>query len=197
MEEVDLKSALEVLGRGEILIYPTETCYGLGVDPSQPKALEALLRLKGRDAAKPVSILLPKVSDILALTEKVPGIAHSLMERYLPGPLTVVLHTKRKFPPPISNEAGETGFRVSSHPMARQLMAQWGKALTTTSANPAGRPSGHRVEDLWEYFGGESGVHLWPAGDLSPSRGSTVVRFQGSDLQLLRQGDIALSDLNL
>lgn len=197
MEEVDLKSALEALGRGEILIYPTETCYGLGVDPSQPKALEALLRLKGRDAAKPISLLLPKVSDILALAEKVPDLARALMDRFLPGPLTVVLRTKRKFPAPISNENGETGFRVSSHPMAAQLMAQWGKALTTTSANPAGRPSGHRIEELWDYFGGEAGIHLWSAGDLSPSRGSTVVRFQGSDLQLLRQGDIALSDLNL
>lgn len=192
MQEVDLQGALEVLSRGQILIYPTETCYGLGVDPSQAEALKCLLELKGRDAHQPISLLMPSMEAMWQQTGEVAPVVQELAEKFLPGPLTLVLPVEKTWPPPIANAQGEVGFRLSSHPLAQNLMARWAQPLTTTSANPAGAPSAHRLEEIEKYFGSETGVFLLSGGDLPDSKGSTVLRWTGSGLQLLRQGDIAL-----
>lgn len=192
MQEVDLREALEVLSQGHILIYPTETCYGLGVDPKRPKALKRLVALKGRDFNKPISLLMPSVEELLKQTGPVAPVVQELIDKFLPGPLTLVLPVGEKWPQPIVNARGEVGFRISSHPLAGALMRQWGRPLTTTSANPAGAPSAHRLEEIENYFASEAGVFLLSGGNLPQSKGSTVLRWTGSGLQLLRQGDIAL-----
>ncbi len=196
MQKVDLAGAVEVLSQGKILVYPTETCYGLGVDPEQPSAMADLLQLKGRDFKKPISLLLPSVSHLVAQAQEISPMVQTLMDQFLPGPLTIVIKTKVQYPQAICGESGEVGFRVSSHPRTQALMALWGRPLTTTSANPAGQPSGHSLKQLEAYFGSCDGVYFLDAGELPPSLGSTVVRVTGSDLQLLRLGDIALENFN-
>ncbi|MDL1873000.1 threonylcarbamoyl-AMP synthase [Deltaproteobacteria bacterium PRO3] len=195
MREVDLPTAIEVLRRGEILVYPTETFYGLGVDIAQPKAQEALFRLKGREAGKAVSLLLAEPKHCEDLLSELSDNLLNLINKFLPGPLTIVARASAKVPKAWTSEGGWVGLRVSPHPLARQLAAGFGGPLTTTSANPSGAPSARSRRELEAYFGGREDVYFLPGGDLPPSQGSTVVRVEGDRLVLLRAGDIPFAEL--
>lgn len=195
MREVDLPGAIEVLRSGNILVYPTETVYGLGVDISQAKAREALFQLKGREADKAVSLLLADVPQCKELLLECGDKLLFLMNKFLPGPLTVVARASAKVPAEWTSAGGWVGLRVSSHPLARELAMRMGAPLTTTSANLSGSPSARTLRELQEYFGDRDAVFLLSGGDLSPSQGSTVIRVDGESLELLREGDIPFSKI--
>ena len=195
MKEVGLEAAVEALRRGNILIYPTETVYGLGVDIQNSQALESLYSLKGRDPNKPVSVLLPSLMQLPQVVATVPALAQKIMEKFLPGPLTLVLPAHPDLDPRIHGGSGWVGVRMSSHPLAQALMKRFGKSITTTSANPSGEVSGQDKLQIQEYFGDSSELYFLDGGALPVSQGSTVIKIEGENLQLLRQGDIAFSDI--
>ena len=180
---------------GKILVYPTETFYGLGVDISQPLALEALFQLKGREAGKAISVL---VSDQEQLKKLVSGLdvkTLNLINLFLPGPLTLVLKASQALPPVLLSEGGYVGLRMSPHPMAMDLLNRFGGPITTTSANPSGATSAGSVAELRRYFEDREDLFLLSGGDLPPSRGSTVVKVQANRIELLREGDLPFSKI--
>lgn len=195
MKEVGFEAAVEVLRQGKILVYPTETFYGLGVDIRNSQALEALYSLKGRDASKPVSVLLSSLKDLDQVVASLSPLAEKILKKYLPGPLTVVLPAHPGLDSRIHAGSGWVGVRLSSHPLAQDLMKSFGSPITTTSANPSGASSGQEKVQIQEYFGQHPDVYFLEGGPLSPSRGSTVIRIEGDRLQLLRQGDIAFEEI--
>lgn len=197
MQHVTLPQALEVLRRGDLLIYPTETLYGLGADISQPAALQKIYALKGRGESKLLSVLVPEVASIQKLVKELSDISLFLINNYLPGPLTLVLPAASHLPVEIAGEQGWVGIRLSSHPLATQLVKTFGAPITTTSANPAGRESGRSLSQLEEYFGQAEGVFFLPGGDLPASPGSTVIQVAGGRLKLLREGAIKFTEIEV
>lgn len=195
MREVDLAGAIEVLRRGEILAYPTETFYGLGVDISQPKAWRALFSLKGREITKAVSLLMPNREQLESYILNKKDNIFKLIDVFLPGPLTLVVRASAQVPQQVTSEGGWVGLRLSSHPLASALASGFGLPLTTTSANPSGEPSASSARDLNRYYGDQDEVHWLPGGDLPPSLGSTVIRVEEDRLELLREGDIPFADI--
>ena len=195
MREVDLSEAIEVLRQGEILAYPTETFYGLGVDIAQPKAWEALFRLKGREAAKAVSLLMPDRKQFESYILNKQSNILKLIDVFLPGPLTLVVRASPQVPRQVTSEGGWVGLRLSSHSLASALASGFGSPLTTTSANPSGAPSASTARDLNRYYGDHNEVYYLPGGDLPPSLGSTVIRVEEDRLELLREGDIPFADI--
>lgn len=155
MREVDLDEACRVLRQGDILIYPTETVYGLGVDIQNPKALEKLFSLKGRDPDKPVSVLISSPRDLSKVAGELSPKAHKILATFLPGPLTMVVRAQTGLDPRIHGGSGWVGFRISSHPQVQQLMDRWGGPITSTSANPSGESSGQNLAQIKDYFGRE------------------------------------------
>lgn len=194
MHEVDLAGACQCLQDGQVLIYPTETFYGLGVDIRNGTALQNLVQLKGRDPSKPISVLIPDREALTQVAGTVTPAIEKLISRFLPGPLTLVLPAHPGLDPRIHGGTGSVGIRISAHPLTRALMLRYGRPITTTSANPSRENSGRFVDQLRDYFGKED-VCLLNGGDLSPSRGSTVIKITGENLQLLREGDIPFSAL--
>ena len=190
MKEVPLDRAADVLERGEILIYPTDTLYGLGVDITNPVALDRLFSLKNRDRQKPVSVLLGNPGQIETVAMPLSPTAEKLWKKYLPGPLTLVVPAHPSLDPRIHGGSAWVGIRYSSYPWLKILMTQFGRPITTTSANLSGEAGGQTVQQLWRDFKEEEGVYLLNGGDLPPSKGSTVVQVDGENLQLLREGDI-------
>jgi L-threonylcarbamoyladenylate synthase len=183
---VDLDTAVSALGRGEIVAFPTESSYGLGVDARQPEAVERLFLLKGRDETKPPPILIGDEAMLESLVEEVPARARVLMERYWPGPLTLVLPARRDLSPRLVSPAG-VGVRRSPHLIANRLVAAFGGPITASSANRAGEPpalSGPEVEAI---FGSS-----FPVLDGSPAPGaapSTVVEVsRAGELVVIRAG---------
>jgi L-threonylcarbamoyladenylate synthase len=128
--------AVAALRRGEIVAYPTETFYGLGVDAFDELALARLRALKGRDG-KAISVLVDGPAMLAEICREVPPLAVELMQRHWPGALTIALPAKRDLPAALV-EGGCVAVRQSSHPTAQALVSQLGRPLTTTSANRAG-----------------------------------------------------------
>ncbi len=190
MRLVQLTEALEYLKSGNLVAYPTETFYGLGADVWQPRALEKLFAVKGRDLEKAVSILLPSVEQIPRYVSEFSPVAQKLARRFLPGPLTLVLPASADLERRLHGGSGWIGIRVSSHPKAQSLVEAWGGAITTTSANPSAKPAAACESEVLDYFATYPEIGLLPGGDLPPSRGSTVLRVRDGSIELLRAGEI-------
>ena len=128
------------MSRGEIVAFPTESSYGLGVDALSSHALERLFALKRREPGKPPPILISDDRMLELLVAHVPPRARELMARFWPGPLTLVLPARPGLPASLVSDGG-VGVRRSPHPLADALVAAFGGPVTATSANLSGRPA--------------------------------------------------------
>lgn len=182
--------AIESLRAGGTVIYPTDTLYGLGVDPSSKEGLARLLSVKGREEGKPIPLLLDGPATVSSLARDVPGDASRLMARFWPGALTIVLPSLPGVPDAVTGGRGTVGLRVPGHPVPRALAAAVGGAITGTSANRAGTPGVWSTagEILAEFRGFVDWI-LWD-GPSPPSPGSTVVLVEEGKVLLLREGAI-------
>ena len=184
--------AAAALRRGEVVAYPTETYYGLGVNALDELALARLKLLKGRED-KATSVLVHGPAMIDRLCRKVPPLAVALMKRYWPGALTIALPARRGLPPPLLSE-GCIALRESSHPTARALVESFGAPVTATSANLAGQPPATSAEAVEEVFEGR--CRVLHGGTTSGGAPSTLVRVRGNRIEILRQGAVEIaSDL--
>ena len=195
---------VESLLAGGMAIYPTDTLYGLGVDPRSREGLGKLLALKGREGRKAIPLLLDGPDRASRWASHVSGTALRLMEKYWPGALTIVLPAWPDVPEQITGGGGTVGLRVPDHPIPRALAKALDGAITGTSANRAGNPGEWRTpEEIVLEFTGEVDWVLWDGPSPSPgaaerkggSPGSTVVRVEESDIVLLREGAIPFRDI--
>lgn len=196
---------VETLRAGGMVIYPTDTLYGLGVDPRSREGLRRLLVLKSRDGKKPIPLLLSGPDRVSDWAEHVPGAASRLLGRFWPGGLTIVLQARADVPPQITGGSGTVGLRVPNHPIACALARALGGAITGTSANRAGNPGDWRSpEEIVREFTGQVDWVLWDgpppaqsaaAHAASRSQGSTVVRVSDEEVVLLREGAIPFREI--
>lgn len=193
-DEEEVERAVEFFKREEVIAYPTETIYGLGADVCSRKALKKVYELKARDYGLPISIL---VSDPVMLKEfvtRIPERAQVLMRRFWPGPLTILFEVNDKIPRGLVTNTGKVGVRFSSHPIASALVSQFGRAITTTSANLSGFPASLNVRHVEKYFGDKIPCII-DGGDCEPSRGSTVVDVTEESMRIIRDGSIPAAEV--
>lgn len=184
-----LQAAIEVLGQGGVIIYPTETSYGLGCDFYNQEACEKVYNIKKRDKKSPLPVIIP---DLIAATYLVdfPSQARKLASEYWPGPLTLVLSYKYC---KIHHHSDDyLALRVSSHPFARALSVNFGTPIVSTSANISQEPNCYSPQDIKKQF---KNSKLKPdlfinAGTLPPSKPSTIIKFVNNKGQILRLGEI-------
>ena len=170
------------------MIYPTETLYGLGINPLHPGAMARLYEIKGRDRDKPIPFLIKDLHMLTTLVEECPPIGKQLIERYWPGPLTLIFRAKEGLPAPLRGRDGTIGLRISSHPIARMIVERLDTPLTSTSANPAGEEDLTDVEKIAQRFGDQ--VDLIIDGGKVSGVGSTVVDLTVSPPAMVREGMI-------
>jgi len=185
---------------GRLLICPTDTLYGLAVDPASEKAIARLVSVKGREQKKPIPLLLDGRERVFSLAREVSADATRLMEKFWPGALTIVVPASPGLPEDVTGGTGTVGLRVPDHPVPRALAAAVGGAITGTSANRSGAPGAWRTpEEILREFAGEVDWILWdgPAPALAGSTsfsssppGSTVVLAGEGKVLLLREGAI-------
>ncbi len=180
-----LSQAVEVVRGGGIVAFPTETVYALAVAADSTDAIERLRRAKGREGQKPFQILVSGIADVEARVSPLPGRARILMERFWPGPLTVVVRT---------SDGGTIGFRAPAHPIAQAVLRLAGGALVATSANRSGAEPLACGEEILQQFAED--VDLILEGEPRPARtASTVVLLDDDELSILREGAISHEDL--
>lgn len=186
--------AVTAIRQGEVIVFPTETFYGLGADALNSAAVEKVVSLKGRNLENPIAVVIADREMLKEVVAEVPPAALRLMERFWPGPLTLVLPAKKTLPAPLLNSSGGIGIRISSHPAATRLARELGRPLTATSANPSGKKPARTVAEAIGYFSGHVEIFL-DGGRLGGTKGSTVVEIVGDRLKIIREGEIRSQDL--
>lgn len=173
-----------------LVLYPTETVYGLGVDPFNREACAALFELKGREEGKPVSWLLAGTADIARYAE-VSDVAERIISSFLPGPLTLVLPVRPEYLA-FASPLGTVGFRVSSDSIIERVLREYGAPLTATSANVSGMTTLATVPEILAQFGDRATL-IDKIIDDGPRTGtpSTVVRILGREVEILREGAVS------
>jgi L-threonylcarbamoyladenylate synthase len=186
--------AAEFIRGGGVVAYPTETVYGLGASALHEAALEQIYRLKRRQRHKPLSILIDDPHELEGLVRAIPTRARALMARFWPGPLTLLFLAAGHLPSTLTGGGGKLGVRVSSHPVARELVRAVGAPITATSANRSGAPSCRTGEEVLSQLGGQLEFIL-DGGLTSASEGSTIADVTVEPPKIVRVGAIAADEL--
>lgn len=194
---LQIRKAVELLKKGEVIAYPTETVYGLGADATNAKAIQKIFDLKGRSDQSPISILISSFEMLAQCVKPFPMRAQELMDQYWPGPLTLIFETKENlFPDELLAGSGKIGIRMSSDPIAQQLCKEFGLPLTTTSANPSGKSPAQSVQDLQKYFSNSKLLGgMIEGGDRTSKQVSTVLDVTSEAFKIVREGKISKSKL--
>lgn len=174
-----------------IILYPTDTVYGLGAVADDPAAIATLKELKGRDGGKPISIAVSDVEMLRKYAEVTP-LAERLIKKFLPGKLTIVLNAKDVLEG-LTAGTGTIGIRIPNNEKALALIKETGKPLTATSANVSGMPTEQTPEKILAQFGDKASLitQVIDAGELPKSEPSTVVDARGETPIIIREAAIS------
>ena len=183
-----IRATAFLMMQGGIVVYPTETVYGIGCVPSDPDAAQRICEIKGR-ADKPLSLICADIEAARKVVEMTPE-AEKLAAKFWPGPLTLVLPAKVKYNMWVAHGSKTLGVRVSPCAVAQKLAKAAGGVIVSTSANVSGDEPAKTAQEAKEIFGNNVSIIL----DGGPSPGgesSTVVDLSGEEIWLLRKGPVS------
>jgi L-threonylcarbamoyladenylate synthase len=188
--------AATALASNGVLLYPTDTLYGLGVDAFSDEAVSRLYAIKGRDEKKPIHAIVADMT-MAARYGHVNNLARALAEAFIPGPLTLILKKKEWVDTGIGRRGDTIGIRIPKSAVCLKLSRAFDIPITTTSANLAGEPCESSIAAILEQLGSRaSGISLAiDAGELPQSAPSTIVDVSSGRAILLREGAIPASEI--
>jgi L-threonylcarbamoyladenylate synthase len=190
---VALQHAVDVLSNGGLIVFPTDTVYGLAALPTKTEYIERLYIVKGRESTRAIAILLSSAAELAHITDSPSKTALKLAKRFWPGPLTLIVPRHPDLPDVLSPNL-TIGVRVPDHDLALELLRMTGP-LGVTSANISGRENTITAEEVMEQLGGR--VHLVIDGGQSPGGiPSTVVDCTSPEPVILRPGPIKKKEIN-
>ncbi len=183
------KYAASILKSGGVIIYPTETLYGIGALATNERSVKSIFEIKGRPYGKPFPLLV-KDKNMLADTAELNQTASLLVDAFLPGALTLILKDKSNLPKLTASDAGKIAVRISNHLFVRGLFEHISDPIVSTSANASGGDNLLDFEEIYRLFNGK--VDLIVNSDkISPSKGSTIVDVTVIPPVIIRKGDIS------
>jgi len=187
----DLEQALQSLKEGGIVAYPTETFYGLAVDPENDQAIASLYALKQREKRKPLSLIIPDLEQLFTIASSCPEAYKKMIDTFWPGPLTLIFPAKKDISSALTGGGTTVAMRISSHPVAMELCVLWGRALTATSANISGEPPLVTARDVYDLWGDQISFIL-DGGTAPGGKGSTIIRCfdKEKECRIIREGAI-------
>ena len=192
--EAAVEAASLAVQRGDLIVLPTDTVYGVGADAFDPAAVRGLLAAKGRGREMPPPVLVSAATTLDALAVRVPGYARALVEAFWPGPLTLVCHQQSSLQWDLGDTRGTVAVRMPDHEVAREILERTGP-LAVSSANKTGMPAATDADQADDMLGDDVAVTV----DAGPSPGgeaSTIVDVTGTQGRVLRRGALSLERLN-
>ena len=189
-----IKTPLEanhVLSNGKVLIYPTETLWGLGASIENTSAIENIFKLKKRPLKQPISLLVRDIKmaqQYATLEEKI----INCMKALWPGPVTFVLPALPSVPSKIHAGSNFVGLRCTSHPFMKLVMQKRNQPITTTSANISGQEPVYKLSQIQSIF---ENIHCVDSREVLKPPGSTVVKWKDSNLSCLREGGLPFAQI--
>jgi len=189
-----LEEAAAVLRRGGLIIYPTDTVYGLGALAQADEAVRRLFRAKGRAPGKPLPLLLADTADVEGIAAPVPPLARLLMERFWSGALTIVLRRSTGFHSLALAGSDTVGLRVPDYPFLREVIRRGGGPITGTSANRSGLPSPLTAAEAIAQVGEAADLAI-DGGHCRGGLESTVIDITVEPPRILREGAISRGEI--
>lgn len=189
-----IKEAAEGIKNGELVVFPTETVYGIGANALNKEAVNKIFKAKGREADNP---LIVHISDIKMLDDLVKSIGETekrLIKNFWPGPLTIILDRKEIIPKNVTSNLDTVAIRFPSNIIAQQLIKLSGFPIAAPSANISGKPSGTKIEDIIEELDGKV-EYIIDSGLVDIGVESTVIRVINDEIHILRPGKITKEDI--
>ena len=189
-----IKEAIRVLESGGLIIFPTETCYGLGADATNPQAIKKLFQYKSRREGKPLSIAVSDPEMAKNYVE-INELAENIYQNYLPGPITVISKSLKKTAPGVDSEYGTLGIRWPDYPLVLEIIKKFKKPITASSANISYQPKPYCIQKLLNGCPKENQALIdliIDAGPLKKRETSTVVDTTLNNLNIMRPGQIEL-----
>jgi L-threonylcarbamoyladenylate synthase len=190
----EISAAVDVLRRGGLVAFPTETVYGLGADAANPEAVERIFVAKGRPRSHPVIVHLAEPAAAKEWAAEVPDFANALADAFWPGPLTLVLPRSDLVPDAVTGGLPTVGLRVPAQPLALELLSAFGAGVAAPSANRFGRVSPTRAEHVRADLGAAVDLIL-DGGPCPVGVESTIVDCSGIEPRLLRPGGVPVESL--
>ena len=191
MDYNKLRQTAEILKKGGIVIFPTETVYGIGVNGLDVKAIEKLYKLKKRPHNKPISLLVSDIDMLNLIAKDITDLEYKIMQRFFPGPLTIVLK-KRKIVPDILTAGQDTvGIRM---PNETELIKRVGNPIAASSANISGKASNTNIKTLVQDFK-EQVDYFIDGGESEIGISSTVIQVIDGVPVILREGSISRDEI--
>ncbi len=189
-----IDEVVEVLRRDGIVVYPTETFYGLGVNGLSEEAIRKVCRVKKRDPLKPLSVVISDLPMLYRIADEVPPFSRKLIQKFWPGPLTVILKASSVVPEGLQGKTGTIGVRLTGHKWVRSLVRRADFPITATSANISGKKEVSNPKEACELFGSLVDL-IVDGGETAGSLPSTVVDLTGDLPRLVREGVIPSNQL--
>ncbi len=184
-----LEAASKLLRDGGIVVFPTETVYGLGADSFNKKAVEELFKAKGRPVDNPLIVHIAGLEELPIVASNISDIAVELFRRFSPGPLTIVLPRNKNIPDIVTAGLDTVAVRIPSHPTAKIFLELTGTPVAAPSANRSGRPSPTTFEMALSEMDGRADAII-DGGNCAIGLESTVISIIGGHIKILRPGAV-------
>lgn len=193
-DQAGVDQAARLLRAGELVVFPTDTVYGVGAALAHPAAVARIYEVKERPARKGFAVFLRSPAEMARVAVNIPPLADALADRCLPGALTLVLWARPDLPEAVTGGQGTVGIRIPDSVVARELGRLVGSPLVVTSANRSGQPSPVTAQEALAQLGGRVPL-LLDGGACSAGRESTVVDLTGPGPRIVREGAIPRATL--
>ena len=190
----ELKIPAKIIKEGGIVIFPTETVYGIGTNGLNKEAIKKLYEVKQRPLNKPISLLVSNIEMVEQVAKNISKLEYKIMQNFFPGPLTIILEKKDIVPNILTSNTNTVGIRMPSGEIARKLIEYAGVPIATPSANISGKPSGTNIKNIQKDFEGKVDYFI-DNGESKLGIPSTIVRVINDEIHILRQGSISMEQI--
>ena len=191
-----LNKPADIIRNGGIVIFPTETVYGIGTNGLDENAIKKLYIAKQRPINKPISLLVNSIEMIEQITQNISELEYKLIKKFMPGPFTIILKKKDIVPNILTANGDTVGIRMPENKVALKLIEYAGVPIATPSANISGKPSGTTLDMIKKDFG-EKVDYFIDGGKSKIGVASTIVQVIGGKPHILREGAILKEDIDL
>ena len=189
--DLDLKTPANILKNGGLVIFPTETVYGIGTNAFNINAVKRLYEVKKRPLNKPISLLVSSMDMVNQIAKDISDIEYELMKKYFPGPFTIILKKSNIVPDIVTANQDTVGVRMPSNEIALKLIEYANVPIAAPSANISGKPSGTNIDMISKDFDGKVDFII-DGGESSLGIASTIVQVINGVPKVLRQGSLKI-----
>ena len=186
---IKLKEPAKIIKHGGIVVFPTETVYGIGTNGLNTNAVEKLYKVKQRPLSKPISLLVNSIDMINEIAKDITKLEYVLIKEFFPGPLTIILKKKEIVPNIVTANLDTVGVRMPANEITLKLIEYSGVPIATPSANISGKPSGINLKEIMKEFKGKVDYYI-DGGTSKIGLASTIVQVIDGVPNILRQGAI-------